>query len=292
MGYPKTAAKCEEMAGELLGCFVAGTAVQMADGTTKTIEKLKPGDLVWSRDPSSGDTQPKRVMRTSVRHVISVLDLTFADSTTGTTEHIVTTTEHPFYVDGQGFLRAGSLGIGTQIVTRAGPSVSVTATEERNDRDGYTVYNLTVDGDHTYFVGTLSGGVWVHNAAVCEWLAALQAKLEQLLVPMREALQNAKIDDAIVGYRGSFKTGIVGNRGKPTYGMPINPSDYDIDVYIESSSLWSALEKVDAKLSPDGGIFLKPQNAMSYSLETAIRNDPAFAGCRGISVKVFARLPQ
>ena len=28
---------------------------------------------------------------------------------------------------------------------------------------GVTVYNFEVDGDHTYFVGTANGGVWVHN---------------------------------------------------------------------------------------------------------------------------------
>jgi hypothetical protein len=33
---------------------------------------------------------------------------------------------------------------------------------------GYTVYNLTVEGDHTYFVGKLAGGVWVHNVALCD----------------------------------------------------------------------------------------------------------------------------
>ena len=29
---------------------------------------------------------------------------------------------------------------------------------------GYTVYNLTVADDHTFFVGTIGGGTWVHNA--------------------------------------------------------------------------------------------------------------------------------
>lgn len=28
---------------------------------------------------------------------------------------------------------------------------------------GYTVYNLTVEDDHTFFVGTTGGGTWVHN---------------------------------------------------------------------------------------------------------------------------------
>ncbi len=27
----------------------------------------------------------------------------------------------------------------------------------------FTVYNLTVNKDHTYYVGTAHGGIWVHN---------------------------------------------------------------------------------------------------------------------------------
>jgi len=29
------------------------------------------------------------------------------------------------------------------------------------------VYNLAVEGLHTYFVGRVGGGVWVHNARLC-----------------------------------------------------------------------------------------------------------------------------
>jgi hypothetical protein len=70
-------------------------------------------------------------------------------------------------------VEAGSLGIGTSIVTRAGPQMAVASvTWEKNKAQelasggglgGYTVYNLTVDGDHTFFVGITGGGTWVHN---------------------------------------------------------------------------------------------------------------------------------
>jgi hypothetical protein len=81
------------------------------------------------------------------------------------------------YVQGQGFVEAGSLGIGTSIVSRAGPALQVTdLTWQKNKAQelasggglgGYTVYNLTVADDHTFFVGTTGGGTWVHNA--CRW---------------------------------------------------------------------------------------------------------------------------
>ena len=82
---------------------------------------------------------------------------------------------------GQGWVEAGSVGIGTSIVSRAGPALQVTGlTWEKNKAEelaagtagssfgGYTVYNLTVEDDHTFFVGTSGGGTWVHNALPCD----------------------------------------------------------------------------------------------------------------------------
>ena len=158
------------------GCFVAGTLVQMADGTTKPIEQIKAGDFVKSRNPQTGVTEAKRVLQTTVRQTDQVLTLALTDPKTGRQEQITTTGEHPFFVDGKGFVKAGDLGIGTSIVTRAGPALTLNHLTWQNDtpsnslvldgqahRDGYIVYNLIVEGDHTYFVGTVGGGAWVHN---------------------------------------------------------------------------------------------------------------------------------
>jgi hypothetical protein len=128
----------------------------MADGTTKPIEKVKEGDRVLSRDPKSGKIASKKVESVKVRQVPGTLVLHLSNG-----ERIETTKEHPFYVVGEGFVPAGQLGIGTSIVTRAGPSVQVTKVE-RHDASA-TVYNFTVEGTHTYFVGTANGGLWVHN---------------------------------------------------------------------------------------------------------------------------------
>ena len=81
------------------------------------------------------------------------------------------------HVQGQGWVEAGSVGIGSSIVSRAGPALAVTALTWQKDKaeelaagsagasfGGYTVYNLTVEDDHTFFVGTAGGGTWVHNA--------------------------------------------------------------------------------------------------------------------------------
>ncbi|MFY0255164.1 hypothetical protein ACDQ55_14545 [Chitinophaga sp. 30R24] len=67
--------------------------------------------------------------------------------------------------------------------------------------------------------------------------AALQAKFEKLaeehLLP-----EYKKIDPNLkAGYTGSFKTGKVGNPNKPTYGQPVNLSQFDIDYWIQSDLL-------------------------------------------------------
>jgi len=99
-------------------CFVAGTPVQMADGTTKPIEQVQVGDFVKSRNPRTGKVEAKRVDRTYVRVAPQVVTLTFTDAQTHQAQAFTCTPEHPFYVDGKGFVQAGDLGIGTSIVTR------------------------------------------------------------------------------------------------------------------------------------------------------------------------------
>ena len=134
-------------------CFAAGTQVQMADGSTKPIEEVKEGDAVLSRDEASGKTEAKKVKRLFERQADATLLLHFSNG-----ETIETTKEHPFYVEHKGFVPAGELGIGTSIVTRAGPSVTlVSATPGK----AQTVYNFEVEEFHTYFVG--KDALWVHN---------------------------------------------------------------------------------------------------------------------------------
>jgi hypothetical protein len=60
----------------------------------------------------------------------------------------------------------GRLGIGTQLVTRAGPAATVVSVKTEKNKEGVKVFNFEIEGQHSYFVGKTSGGLWVHNA--CE----------------------------------------------------------------------------------------------------------------------------
>ncbi len=119
----------------------------------RAIETLNAQDLVWSRDAATGTTQLKPIAQTFEKYA-TTLALTFSNG-----ETVETTREHPFYVESEGFVNAGELGIGTSIVTRAGPSVRLVSV---SSGAAQTVYNFEVADYHTYFVG--QGEVWVHNA--------------------------------------------------------------------------------------------------------------------------------
>ena len=132
-------------------CFVKGTLVDTQNGH-RAIEMIKKGDLIWSRDEATGATELKRVTQTFERQS-ATLALTFSNG-----ERIETTAGHPFYIENSGFRAASEIGIGTSIVTRAGPSVQVVSTQRGKLQ---TVYNIEVEEFHTYFVGHST--LWVHN---------------------------------------------------------------------------------------------------------------------------------
>ncbi len=84
---------------------------------------------------------------------------------------ITTTMEHPFYREGEGWVRVMDLQPGDRLVGRDGQAPrldTITRTETRA-----TVYNLRVATDHTYFVGDADWGfsLWVHNAYLVQSVA-------------------------------------------------------------------------------------------------------------------------
>ena len=74
-------------------------------------------------------------------------------------ERIQTTSEHPFAVEGKGWVKAGLLHPGDQVATQTGHLATLKHVEVRNET--HLVYNLEVEGTHKYFVGNYS--LLVHN---------------------------------------------------------------------------------------------------------------------------------
>nr|WP_309694960.1 RHS repeat-associated core domain-containing protein [Armatimonas sp.] len=181
------------------GCFVAGTAVTLGNGEHVAIETVKKGDTLQARDADTGKLEARVVNRTSKVTSYELVTIEIADAASGKVVDTITgTPNHPFYVPSKGWVPLGQLGIGTSLVTRAGPSGGflVVKSNRRESRpEGVSVYNFEVDGFHTYFVGTTNGGIWVHNGPPCPKLSdPLPNNLgSKRLEPIRNAYEDIKL---------------------------------------------------------------------------------------------------
>jgi hypothetical protein len=73
------------------------------------------------------------------------------------------TPEHPFWVQGTGWILAGNLNVNDKLQSADKRELTVQSVVSLGGKQ--TVYNFTVDGFHSYFVGNL--GEWVHNTPDC-----------------------------------------------------------------------------------------------------------------------------
>ena len=76
-------------------------------------------------------------------------------------EEIITTDNHPFYVQGRGFINAGNLLVGDKLISVNGEDLFVEKHYIEETDVPVDVYNFQVEDHHTYFVGECCA--WVHN---------------------------------------------------------------------------------------------------------------------------------
>jgi RHS repeat-associated protein len=134
-------------------CFVAGTVVAL-DQFSTPVEWLSVGDGVLSA--SDGDI-PGLSMVVEI-HESSARELVLIDLEG---ERLECTPEHPFWVVHRGWVRASALAPGDVLWSADGTGVPVIAVTGRCAAHSITVYNVTVGGSHTYYVGERK--VKVHN---------------------------------------------------------------------------------------------------------------------------------
>ena len=154
-------------------CFVAGTLVIAAEynanGTfvqyvTKNIEDVKVGEVVLAKDQNdpNGALVECVVVDTFVRYNQEVATVTLTNATSEKTLEITGTLEHPFYVEGKGFVALGELEVGDICISPDGSEFTVVDIVIQEERQ--TVYNFEVEGGHTYYVGLgFDNAVLVHN---------------------------------------------------------------------------------------------------------------------------------
>ncbi|MEU7030421.1 RICIN domain-containing protein [Streptomyces sp. NPDC046275] len=144
--------------------FPGHTQVLMADGSHRAISQVRTGDLVKAVDPATGEPRTERVTATFRHDTERLIDITVDGGGT-----LASTAGHKFFVADRGWRTVAELRTGDRLRTPDGRVRTVTALRERAGLPATTVYDLTVDGPHTFFVRT-SGGrggqaqdVLVHN---------------------------------------------------------------------------------------------------------------------------------
>lgn len=137
-------------------CFVAGTSIAMSYNIVKSIESICIGDYVLSYNEKDGSISPQKVIDTFSKQVYQTVGLTISG------EYIETTYNHPFYSPIYNcWVEAGVLSAGDYVVDSNGNCQVVQEVIINNYDNPVTVYNFTVENNHTYYVGEEE--ILVHN---------------------------------------------------------------------------------------------------------------------------------
>jgi hypothetical protein len=123
-------------------CLVAGTPV-WTDAGPRPVEQIQVGDGVLSQDPNTGELAYKPVLRTTERETEPLVKFEVSG------EAIRCSGGHPFWVSGEGWVKARHLESPMRLHTVTGTQVI-----ESVEQTGFEpTYNLIVADFHTYFVG-------------------------------------------------------------------------------------------------------------------------------------------
>ncbi|MFB7577703.1 polymorphic toxin-type HINT domain-containing protein [Streptomyces hydrogenans] len=141
--------------------FPGETPVVMADRSTRPIRDVQIGDLVLAADPDSGERRGMQVTSTFSHEAADLVEVRFFDGST-----LVTTPGHKVHVIGRGWTLAMDLRPDDLVIGADGTAGRVASVRDRDSRAPSVVFDLTVEGPHTFFVGTQgskSRSVLVHN---------------------------------------------------------------------------------------------------------------------------------
>jgi hypothetical protein len=145
-------------------CFVAGTLITMADGSTKSIEDVALGEVVLGKDGAHN------TVLEFLRPTLGETGATMMAFNGGTP---FMTSDHPVWIKDQGWcsfdpemtynkykMTVGQYQIGNIIETQDGTGLEIVSIEEySNQPQDQTIYNFALDGNNTY----IANGLVVHN---------------------------------------------------------------------------------------------------------------------------------
>ncbi|CAM3317572.1 type IV secretion protein Rhs [Paenibacillus taichungensis] len=179
-------------------CFIAGTKVLTSEGE-KNIEDIEVGDKVLAKPEydSNGELAYKEVTALYRNQRDDIIKLHVGE------QLIETTNNHPFWVEGKGWVFADELQVGDKLKKADGSNLTIDYVETVKLDKPVTVYNFTVADFHTYYVTDL--GIWVHNTNCFSGSGADLAKLAN----------NSKSND---GLSGTASLGTVNDGAKSFVG--------------------------------------------------------------------------
>ena len=165
-------------------CFVEDTKVAWKRGEVKPVENanevlsgegsiealanaFSKGESIWviARNSETGDSEWRQVTDAFKRTVYELVEIELVEKGNdpkNIVETVTGTADHPFFTS-SGLVQMGQLVAGTEVQARDGSYLIIKSIRVIYRHDGVDVYNLTVEGAHTYFAGSSHGGVWVHN---------------------------------------------------------------------------------------------------------------------------------
>jgi len=148
------------------GCFAAGTEITLIDNSVIAIEKIKEGQVILTYNEQTGNREPGvvKALFTPIKNNLVLLSLSNG-------VRIKCTTEHPIWAINKGWSSIDPLNskklhdidslqlmAGDILTNKEGKEVVLESVEILSE-SLQDVYNLGIEGNHTYY----ANGILVHN---------------------------------------------------------------------------------------------------------------------------------
>lgn len=134
-------------------CFVAGTEITLSNGDVKNIEDVVIGETVLTFNEESENNEKGIVGELKQHEVNSVIRITLDNENV-----IITTSEHPFFINGKGWVKASEIEV-LDTCKKVNGEESLVSTIDVLE-ETHTVYNLlSVSENHNFY----ANGILVHN---------------------------------------------------------------------------------------------------------------------------------
>lgn|GEM_PF-1546903 len=232
-------AKVDDTIASETSCFIAGTPVWTEAGEVP-IESIKPGDMVLSRPEEGGELAYRPVVRTVTHTNKVIVAVTYVDPEKPDRKSLnFATDNHPFWVEGRGWVAAGAMRPGYELQGTDGRKIVVSAISPvyRTETPGVGWYQL----DPNY--GALGNDVDFNGPT---WR----------LVKSRTSRPNEEFVD------GPF--------------LGVNVYNFEVDgfhtYYVGSSGVWVHNANCAFKLTNDGNGALPPKGTKAYATEAEMRS--------------------